>query len=256
MKDISREKIYGMAATVVFHLLLLLVLYFIVMEQIPLQPEKSNIEMQGASEDVAGEEFFEAKVLPEVETVSEVEQAAPSKVVEEPLIAQNEEPSIPVDTLRPEKKNTEPVLSEEEKKRIEEKKRRERISKSVAGSFGKSNLISTSGGEDVAEDLSVNPAGDDGIGDGDGAGAGIDVNVGNRTVISMNRNIPVQEEGVVVVAVRVNSDGNVVEANAKGSSLTLRKAAEKEAYKVKFNKVANQLEDDRGTITFRFKMNY
>ena len=45
MKDISKEKLYGIAGTLLFHLVVLILLYFIVMEQIPVQPEKSNIEM-------------------------------------------------------------------------------------------------------------------------------------------------------------------------------------------------------------------
>ena len=55
MKDISKEKLYGIAGTLLFHLVVLILLYFIVMEQIPVQPEKSNIEMQSAVEDFAGE---------------------------------------------------------------------------------------------------------------------------------------------------------------------------------------------------------
>ena len=64
MRHFSREKIYGIVGTAVFHILLLLLLYLLVMEPVPPQPEKSNIEMQGA-EDVAGEKFFEAKVIPD-----------------------------------------------------------------------------------------------------------------------------------------------------------------------------------------------
>ena len=49
MKDFSKEKIYGIIGTAVFHILVLLLLYLLVMEQIPPQPEKSNIEMQGTA---------------------------------------------------------------------------------------------------------------------------------------------------------------------------------------------------------------
>ena len=70
------------------------------------------------------------------------------------------------------------------------------------------------------------------------------------------RNIPVQEEGVVIVNVTVNPQGRVVSANAKTASLELKRAAEKAAREIKFNNVSNLTENESGTITFRFNMSY
>ncbi len=274
MKDFSREKIYGIVGTAVFHLLLLLLLYLLVMERIEPQPEKSNIEMQSALEDVAGEEFFEAKTIPDVQQVEQVPPpvpATPPKQVEEPIIAQNDERSIPVDTLEQAKER------EAEKQRLEEDRRKEReaaerkakeeaerkakekIAKSVAGTFGKSGKISSAGGkeEGVGLDGTVSGGTDNGSLEGTGNGHGIEASVGNRKVVGeLNRNIPVQEEGVVVVKVLVNPEGKVINANARATSLKLKQVAEKEAYKVRFNKVSSLTENEEGTITFRFKMNY
>lgn len=279
MKNFSKEKIYGIAGTAVFHILLLLLLYLLVMEQIPPQPEKSNVEMQSAVEDVAGEEFFEAKVVKDApQQVQETSSSAPSKVVKEPLIAQNNEPSIPVDTVEPKKKDKvrQLVKSEAEKRRLEEEKRKadeeaankaaeeaerktkERIAKSVAGSFGKSGQTSSTGGEDSGIGFSGITTGgtDNGNSKGTGNNGGPVYKVGNRSVVKeLSRNIPVQEEGDVVVFVTVNPDGKVIKANAKTTSVTLKKVAEREAYKVEFNKVSS-LDNEEGTITFRFRMNY
>ena len=125
MKDISKEKLYGIAGTVLFHLVVLILLYFIVMEQIPVQPEKSNIEMQSAVEDFAGEEFFEAKMMTDVQPQVSKSDPAPEAPAKDPLIAQNYEESVPVDTLDSKKKQEKPkpVVSEEEKRRKEEAER-------------------------------------------------------------------------------------------------------------------------------------
>lgn len=278
MKDFSKEKIYGIIGTAVFHILVLLLLYLLVMEQIPPQPEKSNIEMQGAVEDVAGEEFFEAKVVPD-ERSQEVPSAqnTPSKAVEEPLIAQRDEQSIPVDTVKSVNKDKKPVQSEADKRRAEEERRKaaeeaerrakeeaerkakEKIAKSVAGSFGKSGQISSSGGKDdgVGNSGTAEGGTDRGFETGTGNGHGIEASVGNRKVVGeLNRKIPVQEEGTVVVHVTVNPMGQVVSANARTTSVTLKRVAEKEAMKIRFNKVSELTENENGTITFRFKMNY
>ena len=266
MKDFSKEKIYGIIGTAVFHILVLLLLYLLVMEQIPPQPEKSNIEMQGAVEDVAGEEVFEAKVVPD-ERPQEVPSAqnTPSKAVEEPLIAQRDEQSIPVDTVKSVNKDKKPVQSEADKRRAEEERRKaaeeaerrakeeaerkakEKIAKSVAG--GKNDGVGNSGTAEGGTDRGVET--------GTGNGHGIEASVGNRKVVGeLNRKIPVQEEGTVVVHVTVNPMGQVVSANARTTSVTLKRVAEKEAMKIRFNKVSELTENENGTITFRFKMNY
>lgn len=261
MKDISKEKICAIIGTTVFHTLLLLLLYLMVMERVEPQPEQSNIEMQSAMEDVAGEKFIDAEVMPEDEI--QVEPLAPSQeqnIPEELLIAQNDEPSIPVDTMEQHKQDEEKKRQEEaERQRQEaERKAKEKIARSVKGSFGKSGKISSTGGEEngVGESGYIGGT-DNGSSEGSGNGQGVEYKVGNRTVIGeLNRDIPVQEEGVVVVHVIVDSEGIVIEANAKTTSVALKRVAEKEAYKVRFNKVSDKLENENGTITFRFKMNY
>ena len=279
MKNFSKEKIYGIAGTAVFHMLLLLLLYLLVMEQIPPQPEKSNIEMQSAVEDVAGEKFIEAKVVKDIpQQMPKTHSSAPKRVVEEPLIAQNSEPSLPVDTVKPNKKKEtkQPAVSDAEKKRIEEEKRKaaeevarkaaeeaerkkkQQIASAVTNAFGSSAKTSSAGGED--DGLGFSGKAVDGTDKGSTAGTGNNsgpvYRVGKRTVVKeLSRNIPVQEEGDVVVHVTVNPAGNVIKANAKTTSVTLKQVAEREAYKVVFNKVSS-VDNEEGTITFRFRMNY
>ena len=278
MKDISKETFYGIIGTLLFHILVVLLLYLIVMEQIPVQPEKSNIEMQSAVEDFAGKKFYEAKFLDDVQPQVTKTEPAPAAPVNEPYIAQNYEKSVPVDTLISKTKshNDRTVDNEDERKRKEEAERmaaeeaerraaeeaerlaKERIASSVAGTFGKSGKISSKGGEDDGVGATGSNAGgtDMGVIKDNGNGLGINYKVGNRKVVgNFNRNIPVQEEGVVVVNVTVDPQGNVIAANAKGLSVELKKAAEKAAREIRFN-VSDQIGNEEGTITFRFNMNY
>ena len=88
MKDISKEKLYGIVGTLVFHILVVLLLCLIVMEQIPVQPEKSNIEMQSAAEDFAGKEFYEAKFISDVKPQVAKAEPAPATPAKDPYIAQ------------------------------------------------------------------------------------------------------------------------------------------------------------------------
>ncbi|MBO7290259.1 MAG: cell envelope integrity protein TolA [Bacteroidaceae bacterium] len=280
MKRFSKEKTYGIVATVVFHILLVVLLYFLVMEQIPPQPEKSNIEMQSAIEDVAGEEFIEAKVMEDMtqQVESTPPPSTPSKVIKEPLVAQESEPSLPVDTVKPGKTETVELQArneaekklneleearrkaqeEAERKAKEDAERKARIAKSVAGSFGKSGQTSSAGGETGGVGFSGFTQGgtDKGNTKDTGNGHGIEASVGNRKVVGeLNWNIPVQEEGVVVVSVTVDPDGKVIKANAKTTNMKLKQIAEKEARKVKFNKVSS-VDNEEGTVTFRFNLNY
>jgi hypothetical protein len=140
-----------------------------------------------------------------------------------------------------------------------ERQAKEKIANSVAGTFGKSSKISSKSGDDAGVGAAGSTEGgtDQGLqAVGTGNGLGIDYKVGNRKVVGeLNRDIPVQEEGDVVVYVTVNPAGKVVKANAKTTSVTLKQVAEREAYKVVFNKVSS-LDNEEGTITFRFRMNY
>ncbi|MBR5829391.1 MAG: hypothetical protein IKY47_04960, partial [Bacteroidaceae bacterium] len=234
MKDISKETFYGIIGTLVFHILVAVLLCLIVMEQIPVQPEKSNIEMQSAAEDFAGKEFYEAKFISDVKPQVAKAEPAPATPAKDPYIAQNYEKSIPVDTLtsKVESKKEKPTVSEEERKRKEEAERKaaeeaarraaeeaerqakEKIANSVAGTFGKSSKISSKSGDDAGVGAAGSTEGgtDQGLqAVGAGNGLGIDYKVGNRRVVGeLNRNIPVQEAGTVIVNVTVDPQGRVV----------------------------------------------
>lgn len=97
-----------------------------------------------------------------------------------------------------------------------------------------------------------------GPGKGTGIGGGIRFDLRGRSIIKPP-SIPkdTQEEGVVVVEIVVDSDGNVIEANPNGRGTTtnsalLKAKARQAALATKFNKSEGGADEQRGTITIVF----
>ena len=141
MKENNKEKIVGVAGTLLFHAALFLLLYFLVMAKPPQEPE-AGISV------VMGDEF----ALTEVEVVPQSSQRVPqqpaAKKVEEPLIAQNSEESMPVDSLPSQDKKDDKAA--EDARRAEELK--ERADNLMANAFGKGNSMGSVGGEQGEKD--------------------------------------------------------------------------------------------------------
>ena len=96
---------------------------------------------------------------------------------------------------------------------------------------------------------------------GPGGGEGISYNLTGRSAQNLKKpEYPGQEEGVVVVEIRVNNQGAVVQANAgvKGSTSLnqgLIRAAQNAAMATRFNADPNAPAVQTGTITYRFVLN-
>ncbi|MCX8079872.1 MAG: hypothetical protein N3F09_01400 [Bacteroidia bacterium] len=97
-----------------------------------------------------------------------------------------------------------------------------------------------------------------GPGKGTGIGGGVRFDLRGRSIVKpplLPRDT--QEEGVVVVEIVVDADGNVIEANPNGRGTTtnsalLKAKARQAALATKFNKADNGIEEQRGTITIVF----
>lgn len=100
----------------------------------------------------------------------------------------------------------------------------------------------------------------DGIGPGTGSGSGpgFSYNLGGRKIFTPPRIYDnSQETGKVIVDIKVDKYGNVIDATpgARGSTTTssnLYKKAKEAALKAKFNASPDGVEEQRGTITFIF----
>ena len=255
MKNISKEKVFGLVGTVVFHVLVLLLLLLIVMDRPPMEPEAGLSVVMG--EDYAMTEVKMAPQPPKPQVQPKPQKPAPEK----PLITQNNEESISVDSaksteLKKEKKRAE---EEAERKRLEEETMK-KAANLMANAFGKGNSMGSKGKDDVDEGTSGAPESNMEVGEREGSGMG-SWNLAGRALAGDGK-LPlpaynVQEEGRVVVTITVDSEGNVVNARIHPRTNTtvqaLRTAAINAAKLARFNTISG-VNNQEGTITYYFKL--
>ena len=255
MKNISKEKITGIVGTLVFHLVVLLLLLFIVMERPPLEPEAGLSVVMG--EQYAMTEVEVAPQPPKPQVQPKAQKPTPEK----PLITQNDEESISVDSAKSSEREKEKVLAEQEA----ERKRREqeamtKASNLMANAFGKGSSMGSKGNDDIDEGTSGAPDGNMEAGEKEGSGMGTWDLAGRALAGDGKLPLPhhnFQEEGRVVVTITVDPEGNVVNARIHSRTNTaaqaLRAAAINAAKRTKFNTTGG-VNNQEGTITYYFKL--
>ncbi len=174
-------------------------------------------------------------------------------------------PAIPIQSKKNERKKDD---SEKINNEIENTKKNEReVSQEfLFPSAGKNNNSSNSVSEGITEGTgnqgdengSVNSNNYNG---GYSEGIGISTNLSGRSPVKLFRpRETFQEEGVVVVEIKVDREGNVIEVRAGVKNSTtlndhLLSIAEKAARETKFNSHPNAPVIQKGTITYNFKLN-
>lgn len=256
MKKISQEKVIGIVGTVIFHLLILLVLLLIVMDRPPMEPEAGLSVMMG--DQYAMTEVEMAPQPPKPQVQPKPQKPAPEK----PLITQNNEESISVDSAKNTALEKEKALAAEQEA---ERKRREEetmkmASSLMANAFGKGSSMGSKGNDEVDEGTSGAPEGTMDIGEKEGSGMGSWDLAGRALAGDGKLPLPaynVQEDGRVVVTITVDSDGNVVNARinhrTNTTSQALRTAAINAAKRARFNAIGG-VNNQEGTITYYFKL--
>ncbi len=165
------------------------------------------------------------------------------------------------------------VEAEIRKKQEDEKRKIAEIDSRTKDAFGKSNSGTGGTGSGTGQSQGVTyPGGNQGVptgdpqsgnygpgGSGSGTrGTGISYSLGNRTATSTPKpNYPGREEGVVVVKITVDQNGNVTQAEPgqKGTTTLnpeLHDAARRAALQAKFNLDREAPVFQIGTITYRF----
>ena len=257
MKNISKEKITGFVGTVVFHLLLVLLLLFIVMEQPPLEPEAGLSVVMG--DEYAMTEVDIAPQPPKPQSQPKPQEPKPEK----PLITQNDEESINLDSAKSAEREKEKILAkleEEERKQREEEEALKKATNLMANAFGKGSSMGSKGNDKVDEGTNGAPDGQMDTGEKEGSGFGNFDLAGRSLTGDGNLPIPaynVQDEGTVIVAITVNPEGVVIAANVsprtKTASLALRTAAVNAAKRARFNTIGS-VNNQVGTITYYFRL--
>lgn len=264
MKKLSKEQMTGIAGTVLFHVLLLLLLLFIVMDRPPLEPEAGLSVVMGEEYAMTKVEVLPQPQQPQPQPKPVVQKPAPEK----PMITQNDEPSIVLDSVKlaAEKEAERLAELEEERKRIEEERKRkeketmEKASNLMANAFGKGSSMGSKGGDSGEKGMQGSPDGQQDTGEKEGSGFG-SFSLDGRSLAGEGK-LPlpaynVQEEGRVVVTIIVSPEGSVVSASihhrTNTSSPALRNAAIRAAKAAHFNAISG-VNNQEGTITYFFKL--
>ncbi|SCG94728.1 TonB family C-terminal domain [uncultured Bacteroides sp.] len=278
---LKKNKVIGIVCTVVLHLLVLLLLFFLKLT-VPAEQEEGGVPvMLGNTELAEGEAdpytLTEVDMMPSEEPSSS-QEAAEAPAVEQPMITQQDEPSLQVKKETPKKETPKkeqpkktPVKTEtqtvnkpkektEAEKRAEaEKAAAQAAANKIAGAFGKGSQMGSKGNASGAG-LQGSPTGNSSTGKTSGVGGYGTFDLNGRSLGSGNLPVPVynvQDEGRVVVTIVVNPAGQVISTSINKRTNTvnpaLRRAAEEAARKARFNAV-DGVNNQSGTITYYFKL--
>ena len=285
----------GITGTLIFHLgLVILFIFSGLITPLPLPEEEGILINFGTSDE--GEGFIEPSATLQTQAVEQAEPIPSETTIqsgesEEEILTQDfeEAPVVESDEKTAEKQEEEKVL-EEERQREEERERLEELERQRQEELERQRIIeeqkriqeitdrtrnalsntrnnadntatgegeTTGQGNQGSETGSVNSdnhsLGISGLGD-----KGISYSLAGRTPQSLPKpEYNYQAEGIVVVEVTVNQNGNVTKATAgvKGSTTldnNLLKAAQKAALAAKFDRKPNVAAFQKGTITYHF----
>lgn len=278
---LKKNKVIGIVCTVVLHLLVLLLLFFLKLT-VPAEQEEGGVPvMLGNTELAEGEAdpytLTEVDMMPSEEP-SSPQEAAEAPAVEQPMITQQDEPSLQVKKETPKKETpkkeqpkktpvkteTKPVNKPKEKTEAEKRAEAEKAAaqaaaNKIAGAFGKGSQMGSKGNASGAG-LQGSPTGNSSTGKTSGVGDYGTFDLNGRSLGSGKLPVPVynvQDEGRVVVTIVVNPAGQVISTSINKRTNTvnpaLRRAAEEAARKARFNAV-DGVNNQSGTITYYFKL--
>lgn len=262
MGSISKDKIFGIVATLLFHVLLLCLLCILVMAAPPRQDESGVSVVMGNVNNAFGRDV----VMTDVKVIAQ--KATPQKSSyrpkgDESLMTQDVEKSVamPVKESKSAREiEAERRAAEEAERRRIEKEAEAKADNLISGAFGKGKTMVSKGrlGDDAGVQGSKDGNSDTGKTSGNGGFGEVDLK--GRSLSKAGLPLPeynVQEEGKVVVVITVDPKGRVVQTSisprTNTTSLALRKAAEEAAKKAIFNSIPGA-KNQEGTITYYFKL--
>ncbi len=197
----------------------------------------------------------------ELERQRKIEQEAQRKVeLERQRLAEIERQRLAEEAERQRQAEAERKRKEAEQQKIAEINNRA-SNAFGAGGAGTSDSESTGQGVTFPGGNQGSPNGSansDNYGDGGGQGDGISYDLGGRSHKSLPKpNYPGNEDGIVVVTVRVDKSGKVISAEpgARGSTISSAQflnEARQAALKARFNEDPSAPAVQQGTITYRF----
>ena len=265
--NLTKEKIYGHIGSLIFCIIMLLILWFSILKTIIPIGETGVLVNFGNVNEASGmvepmnTEDDNIPVEPDIPDISQPTPPTP----QEAAITQNIEQTAFIEAEN-KKKEEEKRKQEEQRHQAElERQRREEeqrhlqaINDRVAGAFGAGNTQSTGQGAGTGQGNQGSSQGNSDQGANTGVGGYGDFSLAGRSLGPGGLPRPiysVQEEGVIVVNITVDRNGNVILTTiGRGTTIgneTLRKSALEAAGKAKFNAISGN-ENQSGRITYRY----
>ena len=263
----KKSKVTGIIGTVVLHIFVVLLLLFCSLTRPEIQEEGGVPVMLGNTQMAQGDA--------DPYTMTEV---TPEPEVKQPMITQDDEPSIQVKKEKPKeerpkkevtpkkKQETKPVVTkpkektEAEKRAEEERAAAQAAANKIAGAFGKGSKMGSKGSATSGQGIEGSPDGNGNTGKTSGVGGYGTFDLNGRSLGPGGLPVPVynvQDEGRVVVTITVNPAGRVISTSINKRTNTvnpaLRRAAEEAARRARFNSV-DGVNNQSGTITYYFKL--
>lgn len=278
----KRSKLTGIIGTLAVHALLLGLL-FLLRLAVPEKQEEGGVPVMMGNTDLA-QGSADPYTMTEVDVLPQPQPEAnsvpePQPEVKQPMITQQDEPSLKVKEEKPKekkksetqvkdntKKNSEEIAeavrkkTEAEKRAEAEKAAAEAAANKIAGAFGKGAQMGSKGTASSGSGVQGKTDGNSSTGGMAGMGGYGTFDLNGRSLGQGGLPIPVynvQEEGRVVVTIVVNPAGHVISTSINKRTNTvnpvLRKAAEDAAKKACFNAVDGP-DNQSGTITYYFRL--
>lgn len=288
MQDNDKAKLIAMVVTILLHLLLILLMLNIYLTR-PISDEEEGLEVALGIEsltsgadvaDAAPVSSAEPEPTPAPQPTAPVDESYQTQNIEESLDMPDKKPQKTEEQLRKEREEREKRVAEEkarqeqERKLAEEKRKQDSIKARIA-----QNMKGLKGGGAGGNGTDANASG---IGDGTGTGSkgnpfGRDGSTSTQGAASSGNNLswslagrslkgslarPVysaQEEGKVVVDIKVDKNGNVINTSVgRGTNITdasVLKAVQEAAKKTKFSPRTDGKDGDQfGQITYNLKL--
>lgn len=230
-------------------------------------PPPPPVRTQPAREEVMTQDFEQSAVLEEARKKRQEEDRRKQQIQEE-----QRRQTAEAERQRQAELERQRIEAEARRKQEEEARRIAEIDSRTRDAFGKTNTGASTGSGTGQSQGATYPGGNQGVptgdpnagtygpgGSGSGTqGSGISYSLSGRTATSTPKpNYPGREEGIVVVTITVDKNGNVTQATpgARGSTTMnpdLLDAARRAALLAKFNADNNAAALQTGTITYRF----
>jgi TonB family protein len=252
---LDNDKIYGLIGTLLFHFVILLILFFTVLRTVVPEEEEGVLVNFGNVNAAAGtfEPQYSGGELPR-QTTPTSPQPQPAQ---ESLVTQDIEESVALEEAR---KKEERRIEEEHRRAEEERQRAENdINNRVAGAFGSGSAQDGSQGDAATgEGNQGNPFGNSDQGANEGVGGYGSFNLNGRSIGAGGLPTPNdkgQDAGRIVIDITVDPKGVVIFAKiGRGTNIdneSMRRSAREAALKAKFNRI-NGTNNQSGTITYHY----